>query len=68
MSDLVGNPEDRFSHNKVQITTLEVSYTTKAEFTDTVDPDETATNLVLQCLPSSFPVFNIIQFEQNFFL
>ena len=38
--------------------------TTKAEFANTVDPDETAHNepshLDLQCLPSSPLIFNII--------
>ena len=55
MSDLVGNPEDRFSHNEAQLT-LEVPNTTIAEFSSTVDLDETSHNepsdLDLQCLPS----------------
>ena len=56
MSDLVGNPEDHFSHNEAQIT-LEVPNTKTAEFTNTADPDEMAhyepSHLDLQCLPSS---------------
>ena len=45
--------------------------TTKAEFANTVDPDETAhkelSHLDLQCLPSSPLIFNIIQFELKVF-
>ena len=45
--------------------------TTKAEFANTVDPDEIAHNeqshLDLQCLPSSPLIFNIIQFELKCF-
>ena len=45
--------------------------TTKSEFANTVDPDETAHNepshLDLQCLPSSPLIFNIIQFELKVF-
>ena len=53
---------------------LKVQNTTKAEFANTVDPDETAhkepSYLDLHCLPSCPLIFNLIQFElkafQNF--
>ena len=77
MSDLVGNPENRFSHNEAHITlylseNLNLSLTFKApntaiaKFTNTADPDETAHNepshLDLQCLLASLLFFSIIQF------
>ena len=47
-------------------------HTTKAEFANTVDPDETADNepshLDPQCLPSSPLIFNMIQFELKVFV
>ena len=46
--------------------TRKAPYTTKAEFANTVDPDETAqyepSHLDLQCLSSGLLSFNIIQF------
>ena len=42
---------------------LKAPNTTIAEFANTVDPDETAHNLDLQCLPSSPIICNIIPFK-----
>ena len=45
--------------------------TTKAEFANTVDPDEMAHHepsyLDIQCLPSSILIYNLIQFELKVF-
>ena len=48
------------------VLTRKAPNTTIAKFENTVDPDETAhyepSHLDLQCLPSSFLFFNIMQF------
>ena len=61
MSDLVGNPEDRFSHDNAQIMSANFRKNFQykqllcyVEMANTVDPDEIAhyepSNLDLQCL------------------
>ena len=57
-----------YSFHVVRIVlSLKAPNTTKAEFADTVDPDDMAHNeqshLDLQCLPSSPLIFNIIHFK-----
>ena len=51
--------------------TLKAPDTTKADFANTVDPDETAHNEPShqdqQCLPPSILIYNIIQFELKVF-
>ena len=51
----------------MNILSLKAPSTTKAEFANTVDPDETAhyepSHLDLHCLPSSPLIFNMINFE-----
>ena len=56
---------------KIQALTLKAPNTTKADFANTEDPDETAHNEPShqdpQCLPSSILIYNIIQFELKVF-
>ena len=53
------------------ILTLNAPNTTKADFANTVDPEETAHNepshLDPQCLPLSILIYKIIQFELSVF-